>query len=118
MKNKTNPARSDDFELLVSHRERQKDQRGLGARAKWYAVFLVIGISGCIGCLWAMIYTSHSEEVAHRLGMTKVANSLDTLLEVLALPALLFFGVLSAYASQRLYQLYKLANNPVIRRRR
>ena len=59
-----------------------------------------------------MLYTSHSEAVAERLGMARVANSLENILDLLALPVLLFSVVLTLYALQRLYRLYRQISYP------
>ena len=105
----------DDFELLVSHN--RKRHTPSSARLKWYLALLVAGIVGSAGCLWAMFYTSRSEAVAHKLGLTRVANSLENILDLLALPVLMFTVILTIYASQRLYRIYKEANDPLYFRR-
>lgn len=102
----------DDLELLISHNSQRRANSGLSGRVKWYGFLLIIGLAGSAACLWAMFYTSHSEQVAHNLGMTKVANSLENVLELLAFPVLMFMVILSVYALQRLYKIYLLANNP------
>ena len=111
----------DNLELLVSRNPQMRlrtSSGGLSGRLKWYSALLVLGLAGSAGCLWAMFYTAHSEEMAHKLGMTKVANSLESILDLLAFPVLMFTVILSVYAVERLYRIYQLANAPVGRRRR
>lgn len=108
------------MELLVSHNAPARHRsglRGVSGRVKWYGSLLVLGLAGTAGCLWAMFYTSHSEAVAHNLGMTRVANSLENVLDLLAIPALMFAVILSAYSLQRLYWIYRSANYPDLNKR-
>ena len=115
MKNTKLRTDSENFELLISHN--RGDRTPSSARLKWYLALLVAGVLGSAGCLWAMLYTSRSEAVAHKLGMTRVANSMENILDLLALPVLMFTVVLTVYASQRLYRIYKVANDPKYFRR-
>ena len=113
--------KDDDLELLVVRNKQMRHRAGaggLGGRVKWYGALLLVGLVGSASCLWAMFYTSHSEEVAHKLGMTRVANSLENILDLLAFPVLMFTVILSVYSVERLYRLYQLANDPAGRRRR
>lgn len=111
-------SKRDNLELLVSHNSQVRRQSGLSGRVKWYGALLLFGLIGSAGCLWAMFYTSHSEEMAHNLGMTRVANSLENVLDLLAFPVLMFTVILSVYSTQRLYQIYRLANDPALGKRR
>ena len=111
-------SKRDDLELLVSHSSQVPRQSGLSGRVKWYGALLFLGLTGSAGCLWAMFNTSHSEEMAHRMGMTRVANSLENVLDLLAFPVLMFTVILSVYSTQRLYQIYRLANDPAQGKRR
>lgn len=105
------------MELLVPREQRAKRVKRFSGRVRWYAGLLIVGVFGSIGCLLAMFYTSHSENVAYKLGLTRVANSLENVLELLAWPVLMFMVILSIYALQRLHQLYKVANDPETYRR-
>lgn len=109
---------ADNLELLISHSSQGRSHSGVSGRVKWYAALLTFGLAGSAACLWAMFYTSHGEQIAHDLGMTKVANSLENILELLALPVLMFTVILSVYALQRLYKMYLLANDPSLGRKR
>lgn len=108
----------DNLELLISHSSQGRSHSGLSGRVKWYGALLIFGLAGSAACLWAMFYTSDSEQMAHNLGMTRVANSLENILELLAFPVLMFTVILSVYAVQRLYKIYLLANDPSLGKRR
>lgn len=114
------PAKTDqDFELLVP-RDRGKvtKHRSSGkSRLVLHASLFLIGLMSSIGCLWAMLYTSDSEEVAANLGLHRVANSLENILSLLAYPVLMFTVILTLYAVQQLYRLYKEAADPEFFRR-
>lgn len=115
------PGNANDMELLVSNGRRSNKNNTFGkisGRVKWYLFLLFIGLVGVALCLWAVLFTAHSEDVIHGLGMTRVANSLENILDLLALPALMFAVILCAYASQRLYSLYRKSNDPHAYRRK
>ncbi|WP_157735702.1 hypothetical protein [Granulosicoccus antarcticus] len=109
------PAKTEqDFELLVQ-RDRGKvtNRRSSGkSRLVLHTSLFLIGLLSSIGCLWAMLYTSDSEEVAVNLGLHRVANSLENILSLLAYPVLMFTVILTLYALQQLYGLYKEAADP------
>ena len=109
--------KSDKLELLISHNPKLQSQSGLSGRVKWYGALLILGLTGTALCLWTMFYTPIIEGAAHDLGMTRVANSLENVLDVLAYPALMFTVVLSVYAMQRLYRIYRQANDPGLGKR-
>ena len=121
MRNSRVQFKDEDLELLVP-RNRQVRSRatsgGVDRRVKWYCTLLILGLAGSVGCLWATFYTSYCEEMAHKLGMTKVANSLENVLDLLAFPVLMFTIILSVYSVERLFRLYQLMNDPAGRRRR
>jgi TRAP-type C4-dicarboxylate transport system permease small subunit len=111
--------KEEELELLLSHR-RQSGRSGhppVRARVRLHLVLLVIGLLGSMGCLWPMLYTSDSEKMAQNLGLYRVANSLENILSLLAFPVLMFMVILTIYAAQQLYRLYKEANDPDTYRR-
>lgn len=101
--------REDEFELLLTRKPASRKPVGSSARARFVynTSLLVIGLVFTISCLWAMLYTSDSEEVVKNLGMHRVANSLENILSLLAYPVLMFSVILTLYAAQQLYRLYK-----------
>lgn len=107
-----------DLELLVSH-DRSRTARGssFGARVKLHVAFFVIGVVGSASCLWAMLDTHNSKVKMQDLGLHKVANSLDNILELLAYPVLMFTMILALYAAQQLFRFYRMANDPETYRR-
>lgn len=102
-------AQGDDLEPILSRKSRVQAAKGSSARSRFifFGCLFVGGLISSIACLWAMLYTSRSEEVAESLGLHRVANSMDNILSLLAYPALMFLVVLTAYAAQQLYRLYK-----------
>lgn len=117
MKRKAKIVPPENFQLLVSNREKTPVIQGISARTKWYLLVLLLGVCGTLGCLWAMFYTDQSERVASTLGMGRVANSMDNILQLLAFPVLMFTVIVSVYAVQRLYRQYKLGSSPQFNRR-
>lgn len=99
----------DEFELLLARKPRNRHAGGSSARSRFvfYGSLFGIGLVFSIGCLWAMLYTSESEEVAQNLGLHRVANSLENILSLLAYPVLMFSVILTLYAGQQLYRVYK-----------
>lgn len=113
------PVKSEDMELLVSHNKpRTSGGSSLGSRVKLYIGLLAFGLMGTIVCLWTMLDTNDSKATIQSLGMHKVANSLENILALLAYPILMFTVILSAYAGQQLFRLYKIANDPEFYRSR
>ena len=96
--------------FLASEIARKRSAGKASIFVRLHIVLLLIGLLGSASCIWAMVYTAHSEEVAAKLGLVRVANSLENVLSVLALPVLLFTIILSAYAIQQLYVAYRRAN--------
>ncbi len=105
-------AENDDMELLLTGKQSQSKMHSASSAVILHIVLLIIGIVGSLTCLWTMLNTSRSEEVAQNLGLVRVANSLENILSLLAYPVLMFLIVLSAYAAQQLYRAYKVANDP------
>ncbi len=101
---------TNDTGFLASQDARTRSANKLSVFVRLHIFLLVIGLLGSAACLWAMVYTAHSEQLVSNLGMQRVANSLENILSVLALPVLLFTIVLSAYAIQQLYIAYRRAN--------
>jgi len=99
-----------EMQFLVSHDTDGRKSSRSSSHVRLHIALLLIGLLGSIACLWAMIYTSHSEEVAVNLGLERVANSLENILSLLAFPVLLFMVILTAYAIQQLYLAYRRAN--------
>ena len=112
------PGERDKMELLVP-RSKSRIPRGssFGSRVKLHLVLFVIGIVGTACCLWAMLDTHNSKTKMQELGLHKVANSLDSILALLAYPVLMFTAILAVYAGQQLFRLYCFANNPETYRR-
>lgn len=114
----------DEFELLLRPEGRARGSGGKSSaktRFVFHSSMFAIGLAGTAGCLWAMLYTSHSEEVAINMGLHRVANSLDNILSLLAYPVLMFTVILTLYAGQQLYRLYKevtTIDSPRLRRKR
>lgn len=102
----------EEMELLLSSSTRTQISTATSTSVKFHIALLIVGIVGALGCLWTMLYTAHSEEVAYNLGLERVANSLENVLQLLAYPVLMFLIVLSAYAAQQLYRAYREANDP------
>lgn len=96
--------------FLGSRNNDRRAASGFSTHVRVHIVLLLLGLVGSIACLWAMIYTSRGEEVATNLGLQRVANSLETILAVLAYPVLLFTLILTAYSIQQLYLAYRRAN--------
>lgn len=99
-----------EMEFLVSHDTEKRTSSGISTHVWVHCFLLVIGLVGSICCIWAMLYTSQSEEVVYNLGLQKVANSMENILSLLAYPVLLFTVILTAYAVQQLYLAYRRAN--------
>lgn len=99
----------EEFELLLTHKKSDHKVKGSSAKTRllFHTSMLLIGLTGSISCLWSMFYTSESEEVAISLGLHRVANSLENILSLLAYPVLMFMVILTLYAGQQLYRLYK-----------
>ena len=108
------PARQEEHvELLVSHSRPagSRAHTGMRARVQLHVILFIGGLSGSGMCLWAMLNTDRSEEVVQNLGFHRVANSMENILALLAYPFLMFTFVLTLYAAQQLYRLYREANN-------
>ncbi|MGQ7847885.1 hypothetical protein ACUNV4_25550 [Granulosicoccus sp. 3-233] len=110
---------AEEFEPLLSRRSGERSVKGSSARSRFvfHTSLFIIGLIGTSGCLWAMLYTSHGEEVAQNLGLHRVANSLENILSLLAYPVLMFSVILTLYAAQQLYRLYREATRPSTSRR-
>lgn len=103
----------DEMELLLSRKSPAgKKGSSYTARLKFYGALLAMGLIGTVLCLWAMLDTSDSKQRIQSLGLHKVANSLDNILALLAYPVIMFTVILSIYASQQLYKVYKDVNDP------
>jgi len=106
-------AKREEMELLVSHDGARKPRASnFSAQIKLHIVLLLLGTLGTIGCLWAMLDTHNSKLKMQELGLHKVANSLDNILQLLAYPVLMFSVILTAYAAQQLFRAYRTANDP------
>ena len=114
------PEKTDqDFELLVQRKRGNVMKRRSSGKSRLvlHASLFLTGLLSSIGCLWAMLYTSDSEEVVANLGLHRVANSLENILSLLAYAVLMFTVILPLYAVQQLYCLYKEAADPEAFRR-
>ena len=111
-------AKQGDTELLVSH-DRSRTSRGssFGSRVKLHVILFVIGVVGSVSCLWAMLDTHDSKVKMQELGLHKVADSLENILELLAYPVLMFTVILAVYAAQQLFRFYQMASDPETWRR-
>lgn len=106
----TKTDRLNEIERLVSQEEKTGTDIGVSTRVKLYIALFVFALLGTLACLWTMLNTTRAETLANNLELRRVANSLDNILSVLALPALMFTVILMVYSVQRLYQLYRRAN--------
>ena len=99
----------EEFGMLLSQKPGKRRTKGSSTRSRLvlHGSLFSIGLIGSIGCLGAMLYTSRSEEVAQNLGLHRVANSLENVLSLLAYPVLMFTVILTLYAAQQLYRLYR-----------
>lgn len=117
MKKSFKNLKSEDLELLVARQSTSRAVKNpMSGSVKIHIFLLVASVSGLIIWLWAMFQTSHSRHLLSGVGMKKVANSLDNILELLAYPVLMFLVILAIYASQRLLKAYSLASRPDKRR--
>lgn len=106
------------MELLLPRGRITTQRSHVKSRVIFHIMLFTIGLLSSIGCLWAMLYTSDSEQMAMNLGLHRVANSLDNILSLLAYPVLMFMVILTLYAGQQLYRLHKEASDPRAFRRR
>ena len=114
------PARQEEqMELLVSHSRPagSRPHTDMRARVQLHLILFIVGLFGSGMCLWAMLNTDRSEEVVQTLGFHRVANRMENSLELLAYPFLMLTVVLTLYAAQQLYRLYREANDPETYRR-
>ncbi len=111
---KSTSSDDEELELLIPHGcgNVSPKRNQVKLRVKIHGVLFTIGLVSSIGCLWTMLYTSDSKQVAKNLGLNRVANSLENILSLLAYPFLMFMVILTLYAGQQLYRLYKEANDP------
>ena len=107
------------MELLVSHSRPagSRPHTDMRARVQLHLILFIVGLFGSGMCLWAMLNTDRSEEVVQTLGFHRVANRMENILELLAYPFLMLTVVLTLYAAQQLYRLYREANDPETYRR-
>lgn len=117
--NRSTANQDEEFELLLSRKPGKRSVKGSSARARFllHGCLFTVGLIGSISCLWAMLYTSHSEEVAENLGLHRVANSLENILSLLAFPVLMFSVILTLYGAQQLYLLHRDVSKPPSSRR-
>lgn len=115
MKRSFKNLKPEDLELLVSRDTSNHKKSAITASVKFHIFLFAVGVLGSMGCLWAMFFTSHSEEVANNLGMQRFANSLENILQLLEYPFLMFTIILAVYAAQQLYRAYAEASNPSYR---
>ena len=87
------------------------------ARVKLFCYLLAAGVAGVVVCCFAL-YTASGERVVQRLGMERVASHWDGILSILAVPALMLFGVLGVWAASELCLSYRAMNDPNSYRRR
>lgn len=114
------PEQEEEFGMLLAQKPAKRQAKGSSTRSRLilHGSLFTIGLISSIGCLWAMLYTSRSEEVAQNLGLHRVANSLENVLSLLAYPVLMFTVILTLYAAQQLYLLYKEVSQVTSPRRR
>jgi len=82
------------------------------ARVRLNLVLAVVAALGAAIAGWTLSNTSSSGRVAEQLGMTRVASNWEHILSILALPALMFFLILLAWAGSELFRAYRLVNDP------
>lgn len=112
--NKTRQRDADKMELLVSKKiEATSGILRLSQRLKM-CLLLLFGILGLVGCAFTMINTGGSAEKIQEMGLSRVANSLENVLSIMAIPVLLFMILLVAYACQQIYKEYRSVYNPWI----
>jgi TRAP-type C4-dicarboxylate transport system permease small subunit len=101
------------MELLVSKKiEATSGILRLSQRLKMCLLLLLFGILGLVGCAFTMINTGGSAEKIQEMGFNRVANSLENVLSIMAIPVLLFMILLVAYACQQIYKEYRSVYNP------
>jgi len=71
-----------------------------------------IGAIGVLLAAWTLADARTGARVAHRLGLRRLADHWDDILSLLAVPALMFFVVLMAWALLELLRLHRTANDP------
>ncbi|MFK7997468.1 MAG: hypothetical protein AB8B87_25305 [Granulosicoccus sp.] len=109
---------SEEFELLFSYSDKKRRRAKANASVRWYLAVLVAGVIGCVACLWAMFLASQGDDSASNTEGHRISNLADNVLNIVVLSVLMFSSIVSAYALQRLYHLYKSASKPGIHRRR
>ena len=110
----------EEFGMLLSHKPGKRQITGSSTRSRLvlHGSLFTIGLISSISCLAAMLYTSHGEELSQKRGLHRVANSLENILSLLAYPVLMFTVILTLYAAQQLYRLYKEVSQVTSSRRR
>lgn len=99
---------SENMELLVSkHAGDSSSLPSMPIAVKLSFALLFFGAAGTFGCLYVMLNSDHSVVRVEELGMQRVANNWDNLLNTLAIPALMFFVLLTLYACQLIYMAYR-----------
>ncbi len=101
---------ANEMEFLFSQNTKKHTTNRVSLHVQIHVALLVLGLLGSMACLWAMLYTSDTERVALKLGLERVANSLENVMSVLAIPALMFTVILTIYSIQQLYFAYRRAN--------
>ncbi len=114
------PEQEEEFGMLLAQKPANRQTKGSSTKSRLilHGSLFTIGLISSISCLAAMLYTSRGEEVAQNLGLHRVANSLENILSLLAYPVLMFTVILTLYAAQQLYRLYKEASQVTTLRRR
>jgi hypothetical protein len=108
MKRALNSRPLEDFQLLVPSEVTKKPRTVVfSPRLKWYLFVLFASVVGFLACLLVMFNTTESQSIAHSIGLTRVGNGLNTILDLLAYPVLMLTAISAIYAIQRLYGIYK-----------
>ena len=78
---------------------------GPSPRVVVHAALLVVGLVGTALALWSMRDATESARAVARLGLQRVANRWHDVLELLAVPLLMFCAVLALWSGFELYRL-------------
>lgn len=113
--NKTQKSGSEKMELLVSKQvDATSGIPSLTSRMKLLFVCLIIGSIALTASMFAVFRTGDSKEKIQEIGLDRVANSLENVLSIMAIPVVLFLILFLAFICQQIYREYRAVYNPKI----
>lgn len=113
--NKTQKSGSERMELLVSKEvDATSGIPRLTSRMKLLLILLVSTIIALALSMFAVLRTADSAEKIQEIGLERVANSLENILSLLAIPLVLFLILFLAFICQQIYREYRSVYNPKI----